>query len=295
MRRKFAFIGGDNLRTVDFWFLLIILVLVAFGLVMVFSASYYSSISVNGTPFYYLLRDGMWVFAGLIMMFIGMSVDYRVYKRFAVPIMLVCLATLVLVLVIGATRNGATRWLAIGPVTFMPGEWAKLGIIVFMAWFFGEKPARARSFFLGILPALIVTAGFAFLIIRQPNLSTALTVCGIAVAMMLVAGMHWAYVGGAAAVGIGGFLFIFLFMKDSYWYTRMTNFIDPFQDMYGKATRWPSPFWPWARADSPAWALARACRRACTCRNPRMTSSWPSSARSWALSASFFSWPSTAC
>ncbi|MDO5490851.1 MAG: putative lipid II flippase FtsW [Bacillota bacterium] len=234
MRRKIALPGGDNLKTVDFGFLLITLILVAFGLVMVFSASYYSSISVNGTPFYYLIRDGIWVCAGLIMMFIGMTLDYRNYKKLALPIMLACLAALVLVLVIGATRNGATRWLAVGPITFMPGEWAKLGMVFFLAWFFGEKPVRARSILLGILPAVIVTAGFAFLIIRQPNLSTALTVCGIAVAMMLVAGMDWAYVGAAAGLGVGGFLFIVLFMKDTYWYARITNFTDPFQDMYGE-------------------------------------------------------------
>ena len=234
MRVRFTEIARHNLKSMDFIFLLITLVLVAFGLVMVFSASYYSSISVYGTPFHYLFRDLIWITIGLFLMAFGFLVDYRFFKKFAFLLMLASLAALVLVLVVGATRNGATRWLAVGPISFMPGEWAKMGIIFFMAWFFGEKPIRARRFWVGIAPALAVTAIFAFLIIQQPNLSTAITVCGIAVAMMLVAGMSWIYVFITGGVGAAAFGFIALFMKDSYWYVRMTNFIDPFKDVYGE-------------------------------------------------------------
>ena len=234
MRPKIGALGRDNLRSVDFPFLLVTLILAAFGLVMVFSASYYNSISVTGNPFYYLIRDGVWVLAGLVAMLVAMNVDYRWLKKLAIPLMLACLASLVLVLIIGATANGATRWIQVGPLTFMPGEWTKLGLILFIAWFYGDDPARARAFLRGILPMLVLTAGLAILVIMQPNLSTAITICGIAITMMLIAGMRWIFVGGAAALGVGGFLFILFFMRDSYWYGRITNFIDPFQDMYGE-------------------------------------------------------------
>ena len=234
MRSKIAALSRDNLKSTDFPFLLVTLILAAFGLVMVFSASYYSSISLTGNPFYYLIRDGMWVVAGLIMMAVGMSVDYRIFKKLVFPVLLFCIAGLVAVLIIGATANGATRWIQVGPITYMPGEWAKLGLILFIAWFYGEKPQRAKSLIRGLAPVLILTGILAVLIIMQPNLSTAITVCGIAITMMLIAGMSWGYVGGAFALGVGGFLFIFFFMKDSYWYDRITNFIDPFQDMYGE-------------------------------------------------------------
>ncbi|MBQ6371162.1 MAG: cell division protein FtsW [Firmicutes bacterium] len=229
-----ASIASLNYRSVDFPFLLITLILVAFGLVMVFSASYYSSISMNDTPFYYLIRDGIWVFGGLVLMCAGICIDYRVYKKIAPYLMLFIVLSLVAVLLVGITINGAKRWLGVGPVTFMPGEWTKPALILFIAWFMGERPGRARSFFLGVLPVLLITGLCAFLIIRQPNLSTAITVCGIAVAMLLVAGMRWLYVWITAALGVGGLASIILYMQDSFWYTRMTNFIDPFKDMYGE-------------------------------------------------------------
>lgn len=227
-------VASLNFRSVDFPFLLITLLLTAFGLVMVFSASYYSSISIYGTPFWYLIRDGIWICLGFILMFGAIIIDYRVYKKIAPFVMIFIIAALVAVLFIGEARNGATRWLGVGPLTFMPGEWAKLAIILFIAWFMGEKPGRAGSFLLGILPVLLITGGCAYLVICQPNLSTAITICGIAVAMLLVAGMHWLYVGVTGALGAGGLLFILFFMQDSFWYTRMTNFLNPFEDMYGE-------------------------------------------------------------
>ena len=234
MHTSIAEAGRENLRSVDFLFLLITLVLTAFGLVMVFSASYYSSISINGSPFYYLMRDGMWIVFGIVMLVVGMVVDYSLIRKLAMPILVASIVTLLAVLFIGATSNGATRWIKVGPITFMPGEWAKLALIFFIAWFYGNNPEKARKFFTGIMPVVVVTAGMAVMIIMQPNLSTAITICAIAVAMMLIAGMHWAYALGAIGVGACGFAFIALFMRDSYWYMRMTNFMDPFNDMYGE-------------------------------------------------------------
>lgn len=229
-----ASVASLNFRSVDFLFLLITLVLTAFGLVMVFSASYYSSISIYGTPFFYLIRDSMWIGLGLVLMCVGVCVDYRMYKKIALIVLGVVVAALVAVLFIGTTINGGQRWIQVGPLTFMPGEWAKLAIILFIAWFMGEKPGRSKSLLLGILPVLGVTGLCAFLIIEQPNLSTAITILGIAVAMLLVAGMRWIYVVCAGIAGVAGLGCILTFMKDSFWYDRMTNFINPFNDMYGE-------------------------------------------------------------
>ena len=226
-------VASLNFKSVDFPFLMITLCLTAFGLVMVFSASYYSSISTYGTPFHFLIRDAIWIAAGLVVMSAAIVIDYRVYKKFAIIFLLVMVAALVAVL-FTIPINGANRWLSVGPVTFMPGEWTKAAIILFIAWFMGARPARAKSFLLGILPVLAITGLCAFLIIRQPNLSTAITVCGIAVAMLLVAGMHWGYVAAAAAAGVAGVVFILTFMQNSYWYDRMTNFINPFDDLFGE-------------------------------------------------------------
>lgn len=211
--------------------MLFTLMLVIFGVIMVFSASYYFSISQDGNAYSYLLRHGMWVLLGFGAMILGAAFDYRRYKRFILPIFVISILLLILVLTpLGQTTNGATRWIRLGPVTIMPGEIAKIAAIMFVAWFLSEDRDRIKSLTRGILPLVGVAGLYGALIIMQPNLSTAITVCGIIVAMMLVAGLKWRYVLTAGGVGAAGILSILLFMKDSYWYSRLTSFTDPFAD-----------------------------------------------------------------
>lgn len=218
----------------DFWLMLFTLMLVLFGLIMVFSASYYSSISQDGNPYSYLVRHGMWVVVGLCAMALGTLLDYRVYKKWAVWVLIGSIILLILVLTpLGQTRNGATRWLKLGPVTLMPGEIAKIAAIMFVAWFLSEDSSRIKSLTRGILPLLGVIGVYGALIVKQPNLSTAITVCGIIIAMMLVAGLKWRYVATAGGIGVIGILSIVVFMKDTYWYDRLTSFTDPFKDALG--------------------------------------------------------------
>ena len=223
-----------KLRSGDFWLMLFTLMLVIFGLIMVFSASYYYSISQDGNAYSYLLRHGVWVILGFGAMIFGAAFDYRRYKKLALPIFVVSILLLILVLTpLGQTTNGATRWIRLGPVTIMPGEIAKIAAIMFVAWFLGDNGDRIKSVLRGILPLIGVAALYGALIIMQPNLSTAITVCGIIIAMMLVAGLKWRYVLTAGGLGAAGVLSILLFMKDSYWYTRLTSFTDPFADPLG--------------------------------------------------------------
>ena len=220
----------EELRSGDFWLLLIVMILVIFGLIMVFSASYYYSISQAGTAYSYLFRHGFWIVLGTIAMVFGASFDYRRYKIMAIPAIIIIALLLIAVPFIGTTVNGATRWIYIGPIAIMPGEWAKLAVILFTAWFLSEKPERIKSITRGILPLIGLAGVYGILIIKQPNLSTAITVCGIVVAMMLVAGMKWRYFFGAAGAGAAGILSILLFARSSYWYSRLTSFTDPFAD-----------------------------------------------------------------
>ncbi|MFQ8602009.1 MAG: putative lipid II flippase FtsW [Anaerovoracaceae bacterium] len=220
-----------NLKSGDFLLMIFTAILVIFGLIMVFSASYYYSISQDGTAYSYLLRHGFWVVLGFGAMIFGAAFDYKRYRKLAIPALIIGVILLVLVFTpLGHTANNATRWIKAGPITIMPGEIAKLCSILFVAWFLSEKPERIKSVTRGILPLVAVAAVYGVLIVQQPNLSTAITVCGIIVSMMLVAGMKWRYFFGAAGLGAGGILGILIFMKDSYWYQRLTSFVDPFQD-----------------------------------------------------------------
>ena len=219
-----------QIREVDFIFLMVTIGLAVYGLIMVFSASYYFSINESGNPFYYLIRDGIWVVLGLVLMCLGLLIDYRFWnnKVLILGLLGICFMLLVLVLTpVGTTANDASRWIRLGPISIMPGEIAKMGMIFFIAWFCAGDTKRIRSFTRGMLPILAIMGVFAALIVKQPNLSTAITLVGIVLALMLVAGMKWGYViflmgAGAAGVmalitGVGG-----------YWQERFTTFTHPF-------------------------------------------------------------------
>lgn len=231
-RKNTSFLGNviSQLKEVDFFMLTVTLILAFYGLVMVFSASYYFSISESGNPFYYLIRDGIWVVLGMALMCFGALVDYRKYNNgtLIMGALLICFILLILVLTpLGSSANDATRWIKLGPITIMPGEIAKMGMIFFIAWFFGNEPKKIENLTRGVFPVLFVMIAFAALIVKQPNLSTAITLCGIVVVMLLVAGMKWSYVFGVGIVGVIGILAL-IFIKGGYWMERFTTFTHPF-------------------------------------------------------------------
>ena len=264
-----------KLKSGDFWLMLFTLMLVIFGVIMVFSASYYYSISQDGNAYSYLLRHGMWVLLGFGVMILGAAFDYRRYKKFALPIFIASVLLLILVLTpLGQTTNGATRWIRLGPVTIMPGEIAKIAAIMFVAWFLSEDRDRIKSLTRGILPLVGVAGLYGALIIMQPNLSTAITVCGIIVAMMLVAGLKWRYVLTAGGVGAAGILSILLFMKDSYGTADSPASPIRSRTLSMRDIRRSSRCWLSVRADFSEWDWVRASRKTYICRNRRTISYW---------------------
>ena len=227
--------GKTKLRPGDFTLVVLTMGLVLFGVVMVFSSSYYYALSHDGSAYSYLIRDVAWAVMGTAAMFIMALIEYSKLKRAALPLILLSILMLVLVMVpgVGVTRNNATRWIGIGGFTIMPGEIAKVAAILFVATFLAAKPDRIKHFTKGILPLFFLAAVLGGLIMMQPNLSTAITVVAIIIVMMLVAGMHWGWVGGLFGLGVAGIFAILTVGKGSYWYDRLTSFSDPFKDFLG--------------------------------------------------------------
>lgn len=227
-------LAGNILRTGDFILLIITLVLVIFGVIMVFSSSYYYALSQDGSAYSYLKRDLVWVFAGGCLLIFFAVYDYNKLKKWAIPFLALSLLLLVLVLMpgIGITRNNATRWIGAGGVTIMPGELIKLALIIFTAAFLGAKTDRIKTFTKGIFPLLLLCGVCGALIVKQPNLSTAITVVLIIIVMMLVAGMSWWWIAVGGAAGAVGIMAIMM-SGNTYWHKRLTSFVDPFADPLG--------------------------------------------------------------
>ena len=264
-----------KLRSGDFLLVLFTVMLVIFGLIMVFSASYYYAISQDGSAYSYLLRQGLWVLIGFGLMIFGASFDYKNYRLLAIPALIVSIILLALIFTpLGHEANYAVRWIRIGPITIMPGELAKLAAILFVAWYLSEKPDRIKSVTRGILPMVLLAAVYGAMIIMQPNLSTAITVCGIIVAMMLVAGMKWRYFLGAAGLGAAGIASILLFMKDSYWYNRLYVYLFPFADPLNEGYQAVQSLLALAPEAYLASGWGKAFRKIYTCQNRRMILYW---------------------
>ena len=222
---------GSTMKSGDFFLIVLTLGLTIFGVIMVFSSSYYTSINESGDPYFYLKRHSVWAVLGLCLMLFTKALDYRVYAKIAPYIMVISVALLALLFTpLGVTRNFATRWIGVGDFTIMPGEIAKIAVIIFVAWYLSKDPTRIRSLTRGVLPLMGLCAVCAGLIIKQPNLSTAITVSGIIIGIMFVAGLNLFYLVGTVGAGALGISALIFSDQSGYWYRRLTSFLDPFAD-----------------------------------------------------------------
>jgi cell division protein FtsW len=182
--------GGDR-GGYDRVLALIALLLVGFGVIMVYSASAIRAQERFGDPLLFLKRQALWALLGVGAMVWAMHLDYRRLQRWTPLAVLLALGLLGAVLIphVGARVNGARRWIRVLGFSFQPAEYAKLALVLFLASYYARRADKLGSFLDGFVPPLLVTALFAGLVIVQPNFGTAMI-------LLLVAGLL-AFVGGA--------------------------------------------------------------------------------------------------
>lgn len=216
-------------KSSDFTLMITVLILVVIGIIMVFSASYAYAYFRLGDGYHFLKRDLLWAVVGLCGMLFTMNFDYWRYKKLAPLGFILSLVLLILVLTpLGIEYNGAKRWLGIGGFTVMPSEIAKICSIFFVAASLSKNPEKIKNFLKGVVPYLGIIGLYFGLIILQPNLSTAVTISAIIVAMMFVTGMRWGHLTFMGAGGIG--LLTVMILAEPYRMRRLTGFLDPFAD-----------------------------------------------------------------
>lgn len=218
-------------KSPDFVLFLTVLSLLSIGVVMVFSASEYSTMVAYNDSFYFFKRQLLWALLGLIAMRIAMKYNYWLLRRHIMLILGVSFVFLVLVLIpgIGTEINDARRWIPLGPILFAPAELFKLSMIIFTAYGLSSmQKNRIKSFTQGVLPYLLLMAAGAGLILVQPDLGTAVTLAGIVMIMLFAAGARMFHLGSIAAAGVAAvYLAIIL---EPYRMRRFTSFMDPWAD-----------------------------------------------------------------
>lgn len=219
----------------DLPFLVLVLTLVAFGLVMLFSASYAVGQYRRGDPYTYIRPQLLYAAVGLAAMWAASRVDYHIFHRLAWPVLALSLVLLVVVLFM-PEYNGCKRWIVLpGLGTLQPSEIAKFAVVLVFSHIISLNHNRMESFGVGVLPFAAVLAVVAALMLLEPHLSGTLLILGIGAVLMFVGGtgLRWfalAGAGGAAAVAAA---VVFLPDLVPYAASRLQSWLDPFADPLG--------------------------------------------------------------
>ena len=233
----------------DLPFLLLTMMLLAVGLIMLFSASFPSAQAYENDPMYYVKRQAIFAVIGVFAMFVVGRINYQSFRSMAKYAFFGSLALLVLVIIpgVGITRNYSTRWLGIPgtALTLQPSELMKLGIIIYFALTIAKKRELMQTFRYGIWDYGKWLAVIAVLMLMEPHVSGMILLLGIGAVMMVVGGMHWKWV----AVGVGGalggiYLLLFTPLMEIVGYNsdRITTWKDPFWDPQGASWQMAQSF-----------------------------------------------------
>ena len=171
-----------------------VVALVGFGIVMVYSASAVYATQKFGSATYFFKRDLLWSALGLTAMGIAMRTDFGVYRRWSYALLIGSIGMLAAVLVVGAPINGALRWFHVGGVSFQPAELAKLALVIYLAYSLAKKAEKVRSFTVGFVPHMIVCGLMMALLLKQPDLGTAVILGMATLILLFVAGAKISYI-----------------------------------------------------------------------------------------------------
>lgn len=223
---------GHGGKRYDYTMLVVVLLLVAVGLVLLYSTSEYNGQVKFNDPYYYLKKQGFATALGLMGMFFVAGVDYHKWVSLANLGYLTAVLLSVAVIFVGDEYNGSKRWLSLGPVSFQPSEFAKVAVILFLACLVTRNVktmGKFRTLVRVMLPVLPIVA-----LVGASNLSTAIIILGIAAVLIFVASPKYVqFIAiGAAAVG---FLGIFLALE-SYRLERLAIWRNPEQYEKGYQT-----------------------------------------------------------
>lgn len=219
---------------IDKRFLMIVLLLVCFGSVMIFSAGYVFAQKHFGNGFYFAKRQFVFAILGIIVMTFFANIDYALIKRYSLPIFIVSYILLLLVLVpgIGVTSKGATRWLAIGPLQFQPSEIAKFALVLILSNYASFYSDRMKSFKYGIFFPACITMLVCVATVLEHHMSGTIILFIIGACMIFLSGadLKWlSAIGGTFAAGALGIILFTDYTKD-----RIDAWLHPENDLLGK-------------------------------------------------------------
>lgn len=217
----------------DSWLLFCVILLVAIGVTMNYSASAVLSQERYDDSYYFLKRTLVFAAIGFVLMATAVQFPYVRYRSLVYPILLGAFLLVAAVFIPGAGRTigGATRWLHFGPITFQPSEAAKVAMIIFLAYSLEKKSRKIKSFAVGFVPHIAFMCMLAACILYQRDFGSAAAIAMITWLMMFVAGVRLPYLIGMFVGALP--LAIMLITGSEYRRKRILSFLNPWNDQYG--------------------------------------------------------------
>jgi cell division protein FtsW len=203
------------------------------GLLTVYTASFAVSYLEYGDANHFIMRQGIYAIAGLAALVYFMRLDYHQLRYVAAPMMVLALLGLLAVLIpgIGVERNGARRWLELGPFTFQPSEFAQLAVIIYIsAWLAGRRE-NINKFSLGLVPFVLMVSVVGGLVIVEPDMGTAVIIVLTTSTLFFVAGAPLSHL--ALLIVSGGLVSYVMVLAQDYRLDRIGSFVSPETDPQG--------------------------------------------------------------
>ncbi len=220
--------------TFDLLLFLVVLGMVLFGLIMVYSSSFIYAQEKTGDGFAFIRKQVVFACLGFITLFVTSKIDYRRWADWAYPVLGIATFLLALIFVpgVGARVGGARRWLHFGSLHFQPGELAKFAILFFVARQLDRKHERIDTLVAGVLSHFVVPLPAFLLLLVQPDFGTTVIIAIVIFSLMFVAGVPSRFLGTAlfAAMMTGAWLAL----GSTYRRNRLLTYLDPWRDPGGK-------------------------------------------------------------
>jgi len=221
-------------KRVDKPFLISVIILVLVGF-FIFTSASLGLLARSGATFSSVAFNQLFfgLFLGTICCFIVTKIDYILFRKYAFPIFIFSIFSCLLVFVphVGFASGGAKRWISLGPVSFQPAEFYKIGFVVYLAAWIASVKQKIVSYKYGLLPFAILVAITAAVLLSQPDTDTFFIIFFAGIAMYLVAGCRWRDLAILAVIGIMGFGVVYAVRP--YIRARVYTFIHPTHNALG--------------------------------------------------------------
>jgi cell division protein FtsW len=227
---RFETVGA---RRPDPWLWVPAAVLLMLGLLMVLDTTYFLGLEKTGDPFHFFKLQLVHIAAGLVALMVLSQLSVYGLRKIVIPLAIFSAILLILLYLpgFGMVRGGARRWLHLGPLVLEPSEFIKIALVFFLADFLSRRIDRMKSFAQGALPAFVIVAPVAILLLKQPDFGNTVMIALVLFAMLFAAGASLRQLGiaGTGAVGV----LVMQAVAKSYRVKRLTTFLNPWLSARG--------------------------------------------------------------